>query len=69
MISSFSFFLSVKLFICPSILSGIFAGKGSLGYRSLLFMTLDISFQSLLACKVSFEKSVDRVTNLIETPL
>ena len=55
-----------KLFICPLILNDSFAEYSNLGCRSLLFMTLNISWQSLLACKVSFEKSADR---LMGTPL
>ena len=63
--NSFSF-LSGKLFVCPSITNDSFAGQSNLGYRSLLFMTLNVSCQSLLACKVSFEKSADSLT---ATPL
>ena len=37
-----------------------------LGCRSLSFMILNTSFQPLLACKVSFEKSAD---SLMGTPL
>ena len=66
MMNSFSFFFSGKLFICPLILNDIFAGYNKLGYRSLLFMTLNISCQSLLACKVSFKTAVGR---LMGTPL
>ena len=64
--NSFSFFLSRKLFICPLILNDSFARQSSLGYRSLFFMTLNVSCQSLLACNVSFEKSAD---SLIGIPL
>ena len=53
------FFLSGKLFICPSILNNSFAGEGNLHCRSLLFITLNIYCQSLLAYKISFEKSAD----------
>ena len=63
--NSFSFFLSGKVFICSSILNDSFAGC-NLGYRSLLFMTLNISCQSLLACKVPLEKSTG---SLVGTPL
>ena len=63
---SFSFTLSGKHFICPSILNGSFAGQSIQGCRSLLFITLNISCQSLLACKVSFEKSA---VSLMGTPL
>ena len=66
MMNSFSFFLSGKYFICPLILNNSFPGQRNLGCRSLLFMTLNISHQFLVACKVSFEKSDDSV---VETPL
>ena len=61
MTNSFSFFLSEKYFICPCILNDTFAGQNSiaLGYRSLHFMTLNISCWFLLAYKLSFEKSTD----------
>ena len=59
MMNSFSFFLSGKLFICPSILNDSFVGQNNLGCRSLLFMTLNIFCQSFLAYKVSFEKSAN----------
>ena len=61
----FSFFLSGRLFICPSILNVRSAGQSNLGCRSPLLMTLNISCQPLLACKVSFEKSAD---SLLGTP-
>ena len=64
--NSFCFTLSGKHFICPSILNDSFAGQSNLGCRSLLFITLNISCQSLLACKVSFQKSAD---SLMGTPL
>ena len=43
MMNSFSFTLSGKHFICPSILNDSFAGWSNLGCRSLLFITLNIS--------------------------
>ena len=64
--NSFSFILSGKLFTCPLILNGSFAEQSNLGCRSLLFMTFSISCQSLLACKVSFQKLTD---SLMGTPL
>ena len=64
--NSFSFFLSGKLFTCPSIQNDSFAGQSNLGYKSLLFMTLNMYCQSHLACNVSFEKSPDP---LMGTPL
>ena len=39
-------------------------GRVILRYRSLLFMTLNISCQSLLAYKVSFEKSTDSLMGI-----
>ena len=62
----FNLTLSEKHFICPSIVNDSFAGQSNLGCRSLPFMTLNTSFQPLLACKVSFEKSAD---SLMGTPL
>ena len=64
--NSFNFTLSEKYLICPSILNDSFAGKSNLGCISLLFMTWNISCQSLCACKVYFEKSSD---SLMGTPL
>ena len=62
--NSFNLTLSGKHFICPSILNESFAGQSILGL--LYFMTSNTSFQPLLACKVSFEKSAD---GLMGTPL
>ena len=64
--NSFNLTLSGKHFTCPPILNDSFAGQSNLGCRSLPFMTLNTSFQPLLACKVSFEKSAD---SLKGTPL
>ena len=66
MMNSFNLTLSGKHFLSPSILNDSFAGYGNLGYRPLPFMTWNTSCQSLLACKVSFEKSAD---SLMGTPL
>ena len=66
MMNSFNFTLPGKHFICPSTLNDSFAGQSHLGCRSLPFMTSNTSFQALLACKVSFEKSAD---SLMGTPL
>ena len=65
-INSLRIFLSRKLLISTSILNDRLAGSSSLGCRSLLFIILSTSCQSLLACKVSFEKSAD---SLMGTPL
>ena len=66
MMNTFNLTLSGKHFICPSILNDSFAGYSNLGCRSLPFMTSNTSFQPLLACKVSFEKSAE---GLVGTPL
>ena len=64
--NSFNLTLSGKHFLSPSILNDSFAGYSNLGCRSLPVMTLNTSFQPLLACKVSLEKSAD---SLMGTPL
>ena len=46
-----------KFFISPSILNKILAGYNNLGCRFFLFSTLNISCHSLLACRVSAERS------------
>ena len=56
MMNSFSLALSGKQFICPFILNDSFAGYSNLGCRSLPFMTLNTSFQTLLAYEVCFFK-------------
>ena len=52
-----NFCLSGKLFTFPSILNEILAGYSNLGCRFFPFSTLSISCHSLLACRVSAEKS------------
>ena len=64
--NSFNFTLCGQHFICPSILNDSFAGQSNLGCRSLPLMTLNTSFQPLLACKGSLEKSAD---SLMGSPL
>ena len=49
-----------------SVLNDNFSGYSNLGCRSLLFISLNISCQFLLAYKVSVEKSAG---SLMETPL
>ena len=66
MLNSFNLTLSGKHFICPSILNDSFAGLSNLGCRCLPFMTWNTSFEPLLTCKVSFEKSA---ASLMVTPL
>ena len=59
MLNSLSFCLSVKLVICPSYLNKILAGYSNMGCRFFSFITLNISCQSILACRVPVEKSAD----------
>ena len=56
-LNSLNFCLSEKLFISPSILSEILAGYSNLGCRFFPFNTSNISCHSLLACRVSTERS------------
>ena len=49
--------LSEKLFSFPSVLNEILAGYCNLGCRCFPFSTLNISCNSLLACRVSAERS------------
>ena len=52
-----NFCLSVKLLIFPSILKEILARQSNLGYLFYPFITLNISCHSLLACRLSAERS------------
>ena len=56
-LNSLSFCLSVKLLISPSYLNKILSGYSNLGCRLFTFITLSMSCQSLLAWRVSIEKS------------
>jgi hypothetical protein len=56
-IHCFSFCLSWKTFIAPSILNGSFTGYGILGLKLLSFSARNTSSHDLLAFKVSVEKS------------
>ena len=56
-LNSLKFCLSEKLFIYPSIMNEIPAEYSNLGCRFSLLSTLNISCQSLLACRVSAERS------------
>ena len=56
-LNSFNFCLSEKLFISPSILNEILAKYCNLGCRFFPFNTLNISYHSFLACRVSAERS------------
>ena len=65
-LNSFSFCLSVKVLIPLSNLDESLAGQNILGCRFFPFITLNIPCYSLLACRVSAEKSAD---NLMGIPL
>uniref|UniRef100_A0A8D1WVF1 Uncharacterized protein n=1 Tax=Sus scrofa TaxID=9823 RepID=A0A8D1WVF1_PIG len=65
-LSTLSFCLSVKVVISPSNLNESLAGESNLGWRFFPFITLSIACHSLLACRVSAEKSAN---NLIGVPL
>ena len=56
-LNSLNLCLSGKLFISPSILNEILAGYSNLGCRFFLFSTLKIFCPSLLAYRVSAERS------------
>ena len=56
-LNSLSFFLSVKLLISLSNLNEILAGQSHFSCRFFPFITLNISCHSLLACRVSSDKS------------
>ena len=55
------FCLSVKLLISPSNPKEDLAEQRILGCRLFSFITLNISYHSLLACRVSVEKSADNL--------
>jgi len=56
-LNSLSFTLSEKLLVSPSYLNEILAGYNSLGCRLFSFITLSMSCHSLLAWRVSIERS------------
>ena len=56
-LNSVNFCLSEMLLISPSILNEILARYNNLGCRFFPFSTLNISCHSLLACRVSAERS------------
>ena len=56
-LNSLSFCLSEKLLISPSYFNEILAGYKSLGCRLFSFITLSMSCHSLLAWRVSIERS------------
>ena len=56
-LNSLNFCFLENLFISPSILNEILAGYSNLGCRFFPFNTLNIPCHSLLACRVSAERS------------
>ena len=56
-LNSLNFCLFENLFTSPLILNEILAGQSNLGCRFFPFSTLNISCHSLLACRVSAERS------------
>ena len=65
-LNSLSFCLSVKVLLSPSNLNEILAGQSNLGCKFFLFITLNMSCPSLVACRVSAERSA---VNLMGIPL
>ena len=65
MLNSASFCLSVKLLIFPLNLNEILAGKSNLGCRFYPFITLSMFCHSLLACRVSVERSAGSLLGCI----
>ena len=61
-LNSLNFCLSEKLFISLSILNEVLARYSNLGCIFFPFSTLNISCQSLLACRVSAERSAVKCT-------
>ena len=57
MFNSLSFCLSVKLLISPLNMNEILAVQSNFGCRFFPFITLSISCHSLLACRISVERS------------
>ena len=66
LLNSLNFCLSVKVLVSPSNLNESLVGESNLGWRFFPFITLSISCHSLLAHRVSAEKSAD---NLMGVPL
>ena len=64
-LKSISFCLSIKVLISPSNLNEILPGQRNLGCRFFPFITLNMSCHSLLACRVSAERSA---VNLLQIP-
>ena len=63
-LNSLSYCLSVKLLISLSNLNEILAGYSILGFRLFPFITLNISYHSLLACRIAPDKSAVKCMEL-----
>ena len=63
-LNSLNFCLSENLYISPSILNEILARYSNPGCRCFPFSTLNISCHSLLACRVSAERSAVKCMGL-----
>ena len=63
-LNSLSFCLSVKFLMSPLNLSENLDGQSNLGCRFFPFITLNIFYHSLLACRVSAEKSADNLMGI-----
>ena len=61
-LNSLNLCLSEKLLISPSILNEFVASYSNLGCRFFLLSTLNISCHTLLACRVSAERSAVKCT-------
>ena len=64
MLNSLRFCFSANLLISLSNLNEILAGQSYLCYRFFPFITLNISCHSLLDCRVSAEKSFDKIMRI-----
>ena len=65
LLNSFNFSLSEKFFISLPILNDNLVGQSILVVLFFFFRTLNISCYSLLACKVSAEKSADSLMRIL----
>ena len=63
-LNSFSFCLSVKVLNYPSKLDEILAGQSNLGCKFFPFITLNMSCHSLLACRISAERSAVKLMGI-----
>ena len=57
-LNSLNFYFSVKVLISPSNLNEILAGQSNLGCKFFPFISLKMSYNSLLACRLSAENQL-----------